>query len=310
MRKEVRRALNFQAMVIASQGSEAKAVTAFGQACAEFDTSDDISVEIDRYAELLGVSSRVLTDAYLKCRPAFESIPDDVNVLTWEDGGWPKGTHDSPFCPRFLFTRGNGSLLGRLSIAVLGTRRPSEEGKRLCIETVKTLGKKGIVTASGMALGIEGVSHLAALQNGWPTIAVLGTELGSCYPPEHAKLQEEIAQRGILVSRFSPALTPQKWFLALANRLLCTLASAVVVIEECDGGGAVSQAEFALDAGRPVFLYRSSVDNDALLWPRRLASRSGVVVVDKPGDITRHLFPDKPAEKKPKKILPEQLSLF
>lgn len=313
MRAEVRRALNFQAMVIASRGSEAKAIPAYNQAASEFDTSDDISVKLDRYAVLLGVSSRVLTNAYLKCRPAFETIGDDVNVLTWEDGGWPKGANDSPFCPRFLFTKGDASLFGRNMVSLIGTRNPSEEGKHLCIETVKALGKKGLVTASGMSIGIEGVSHLASLRYGWPTMAVLGTDVGSYYPSEHQALQERIAHSGLLVSRFSPALSMQKWFLALANRLLCTLTRATVVIEERDGGGAVSQADFAVDAGRTVFLFRDVVDNDALLWPRKLASRKGVVVVDKPADIARYLLPEKVSRKKQGALgsgSGRQLSLF
>jgi len=298
MRTEVRRALNFQALVIASQGSEAKAIMAYNQAVKEFDTSDDISVEIGRYSALLGVTPLVLTNAYLKCRPAFEKITDDVNILTWEDGGWPKQTRDCPYCPRFLFTKGDVSLLGRMTVAVAGTRNPSQEGKDLCMRTVGALGRKGIVCASGMDVGIEGVSHLASLKEGWPTLAVLGTDVLSAYPEQHAPLQQSIAGQGLLVSRFSPALSLQKWFQILQNRLLCSLSVATVVIEERDGGGAVSQANFAVESGRTVFLFRKTVDNNALLWPRKLADDPGVVVVKEPEEIVRFLMPKKPAVRK------------
>ena len=121
---------------------------AYNQAVKEFDTSDDISVEIGRYSALLGVTPLVLTNAYLKCRPAFEKIPDDVNILTWEDGGWPKQTRDCPYCPRFLFTKGDVSLLGRMTVAVAGTRNPSQEGKDLCMSNRHTRARLSLCLAS------------------------------------------------------------------------------------------------------------------------------------------------------------------
>ncbi len=124
---------------------------------------------------------------------------------------------------------------------------------------------------------------------GYPTIAVIGTPINACYPPEHRALQQEIAQAGAVVSRFSPATVTQKWHFLLRNRLMSALSDASVVVEDRDGGGAVRQAAFALEQKKYLFIYESSVDNHSVLWPRQFANQSRVFIIKKSQDLPRVL---------------------
>ncbi len=282
-------ALNYEALVRASKNSEAKAREAFAKALVSLDTAQPLLLHLGEYASLLGVAEDLLSKAYYACRPDFEAMDSSVQILGWDDPLWPKQVNSFAYCPRFLYVQGNAALLGQPSLSVIGTRSPSLEGKKKAAETAYAIGKRSYVVASGLALGIDGVAHKTALEHGFPTIAVLGTPLASCYPPEHAHLQQEVAKRGALVSRFAPSSPTQKWFFLLRNRLMSALSLASVVVEDRDGGGAVRQAAFALEQKKYLFFYQSSLDNHSFLWPREFANRPRVFVVKQAGDVPRVL---------------------
>jgi DNA processing protein len=289
MDKTRHQALNFQSMVVACRNSEAKAIEAFGKAVLLFDTSDSLILHISEYARLLEVGEHELSNAYYTLRPVFESMDETVQVLTWEDSLWPSQTNGFAYCPRFLYVSGDASLLSKPSISIIGTRSPSMEGLTSAVLTAKAIGSKGYVVTSGLAKGIDGVAHKTALSSGFPTMAVIGTPLCTCYPPEHAELQQEIAKKGVVVSRFAPSEVTQKWYFLLRNRLMSALSLASVVVEDKDGGGAVRQASFALEQKKYLFVYQASVDNRSVLWPRQFADKPRVFVVKKGQDIPRIL---------------------
>ncbi len=282
-------ALNYETLLKANKNSEAKAQEAFTRALVLLDTTEPLLQHLGEYASLLNVAQEYLKEAYLTCLPAFEAMDRAVQVLTWEHPLWPKQVNSFAYCPRFLYVRGNASLLSQPSLSVIGTRSPSPEGKKRAAESAIALGKASYVVASGLALGIDGVAHKTALDHGFPTFAVLGTPLTSCYPPEHALLQETIATRGALVSRFAPCNPTQKYFFLLRNRLMSALSLASIVVEDRDRGGAVRQAAFALEQKKYLFLYQSSLDNHSSLWPKEFAYRPRVFVVKKAEDIPRVL---------------------
>ncbi|MDY0287684.1 MAG: DNA-processing protein DprA [Sphaerochaeta sp.] len=282
-------ALNYEALLRTTKNSETKAQALFARALPALDTTEPLLNHIGGYASLLGIDHDQIREAYLSCRPAFEAMDSSVQVLTWEHPLWPKGVNSFAYCPRFLYVRGNASLLGQPSLSIIGTRSPSLEGKKRASLSAIALGKASYVVASGLALGIDGVAHKTALDHGFPTFAVLGTPLSSCYPPEHALLQEEIARRGALVSRFAPSSKTQKWFFLLRNRLMSALSLGSIVVEDRDGGGAVRQASFALEQKKYLFLYQSSLDNPTSLWPKEFAYRPRVFVVKHASDIPRVL---------------------
>lgn len=302
-------ALNYETLLKANKNSEAKAQEAFTRALVLLDTTEPLLQHLGEYASLLNVAQEYLKEAYLTCLPAFEAMDRAVQVLTWEHPLWPKQVNSFAYCPRFLYVRGNASLLSQPSLSVIGTRSPSLEGKKRAAQSAIALGKASYVVASGLALGIDGVAHKTALDHGFPTFAVLGTPLTSCYPPVHALLQEEIATRGALVSRFAPSTQTQKWFFLLRNRLMSALSLGSVVVEDRDGGGAVRQAAFALEQKKYLFLYQSSLDNHSFLWPKEFAYRPRVFVVKQAADIPRVLEKAEKSRKQVGKVAQKSVQL-
>lgn len=282
-------ALNFETLLNCLGGSEAKALEAFAKAERQQLVQEPLSLHIDAYAQLLGLDADAVSRAYWRCRPLFESMDEKTIILGWDSPAWPKMVDSFAYRPRFLYVQGRVQLLSEPSVSVIGTRSPSLEGKKLALQTSQALSKGGYIVTSGLALGIDGVAHKAALASGSPTIAVIGTPLSSAYPPEHAELQAQIAKSGVVVSRFAPSTTTQKWHFLLRNRLMSALSVASIVVEDRDGGGAVRQASFALEQKKYLFLYQSSVDNHAVLWPRQFSNKSRVFTIKKPEDLPRVL---------------------
>lgn len=313
MDDKMRRALFYQTLVEAMQGGETKVLPVFNEvASARMLPEREFVACIER----LALDRRKVEDLLDRQYTAFAAMDPSVQVLTWEDDAWPKGTHDSVYCPRFLYLQGDAGLLCRPMVSVIGTRTPSVSGKRRCVETVRALGSRGLAIASGLALGIDGIAHKTALHDGYPTVAVLGTPIGMAYPPEHAALQAEVAAKGLLVSRYAPSVPMRKYYFLLRNRLMSSLSSASVIIEDRDGGGAVSQGEYALKQGRMVCFYQDVRDNASLLWPARLAGEGRTLVAKDPASLAKALAPSRTARPAPRprrrrQFVPEgQLSLF
>jgi len=283
------KAMHYETLVLASGGAESKAGEAFSLASSQFDVTDSLPLHIGEYAALLKMDESRISKAYYHCRPFFEEMNEHVLVLDENSPFWPSQVNNCAYRPRFLYVQGNVSLLKAPSVSVIGTRSPSLEGKQLALQTAHTLAKTGYVVTSGLALGIAGVAHKGALSAGAPTMAVIGTPLSQCYPKEHTDLQAEIAKCGVVVSRFAPSTTTQKWHFLLRNRLMSALSLASVVVEDRDGGGAVRQASFALEQKKYLFIYQSSVENRSVFWPRKFANESRVFVIRKSEDIPRIL---------------------
>lgn len=289
MQKAWHQALNYEALCKVHKDSEIKSQEDFAKILPLVDTTEPLILHLHDYASVLNLDPEALSSAYYACRPAFEGMDSSVQVLGWDHPLWPKQVNSFAYCPRFLYVQGNASLLSQPSLSVIGTRSPSLEGKKYAEEAALAIGKKSYVVASGLALGIDGVAHKTALNNGLPTFAVLGTPLHAYYPPEHRHLQDAIAERGALISRFAPSSPTQKWFFLLRNRLMSALSLASVVVEDRDGGGAVRQAAFALEQKKYLFLFQNSLDNHSFLWPKEFAYRPRVFVVKKGNDIPRVL---------------------
>lgn len=230
------------------------------------------------YALMCGVSAEEMRENRDAVCRVFNSLPRDLRILKPGDVLWPAEVTDVPF----LYLRGNASLLAEEGVSIVGTRHPSDRGKELARQSAAVLGNYGYTVVSGLALGIDGVAHIQALADDKPTIAVIGTPINTCYPPEHEKLQDLIARNGLVVSMFSPCLSTQKYYFMQRNSLMSRISRASLVVESGEGGGGVSQAKYAEKAGKKVLIFKETYENRTYLWPRSFANP---VVVDSPDDL-------------------------
>jgi DNA processing protein len=170
---------------------------------------------------------------------------------------------------------GDAALLHKPSIAVVGSRRASHEGRALAAEAASELVRRGLVVLSGLAAGIDKTAHEAAMREGGRTIAVLGTSLDQAYPRHHAGLQDRIATEHLVVSPFESGTPMAKWHFPKRNRLMARLARAMVLVEAGATSGTRHQVEECLSLGKPVFIHASLLQQ-GIEWLNAACLRQGV----------------------------------
>ena len=152
--------------------------------------------------------------------------------------------------PPVIYVRGRADLLSRDSAALIGARNASMAGRKMSRMLAEGLGREGFVVTSGLARGIDGAAHEAALSTG--TVAVVAGGVDIVYPPEHRDLTERIARDGAIVSERPPGAEPTARDFPRRNRLISGLSLGVVVVEAAARSGTLITARFALEQGRDV----------------------------------------------------------
>ena len=185
-----------------------------------------------------------------------------VTALTLDDPAFPRRLLAIELPPHLLFVRGEVGAMERAhAVAVVGTRRPTEFGRRLAARIAAALADVGATVVSGLALGIDGAAHAACVAAGIPTVAVLGSGHARLFPRAHAGLADAIvAGGGAVVSEFSPETRATQGTFPRRNRLISGLADATVVVEAPLRSGALITASWALEQGRECYLVPGGLD--------------------------------------------------
>lgn len=193
--------------------------------------------------------------------------------------------------PDALYVEGDVELArATRRVAVVGSRDASELGLRRATRLASALVREGIVIVSGLAEGIDTAAHRSAIRSGGRTIGVIGTPIDRSYPPSNVELQREIARDHLLLSQFAPGAPVQRRNFVLRNRTMALVAHASVIVEAGESSGSLSQGWEALRLGRPLFLMRSIVENNALEWPAEMLDHGARVLSD-----PEELFPYLPS---------------
>ena len=185
-------------------------------------------------------------------------------VMVLGDPDYPPLLLNTADPPLLLYLEGDASLLCRPALAVVGSRRPTPQGRDNAREFARGLGAHGYVIVSGLALGVDGAAHEGALQaqaqSGGPgTVAVLGTGLDAVYPRSHIGLAARIAAGGLLVSEMALGTPPLPQNFPLRNRIIAALARGTLVVEAGLPSGSLITAKLAAEAGREVMAIPGSI---------------------------------------------------
>ena len=203
---------------------------------------------------------------------------------------------DARYPIELMYYQGFWDLASSPSIAIVGTREPSDDGIKRTRKLVKLLVKDGYTITSGLAKGIDTAAHKTALQAGGRTMAVIGTPLSENYPKENKKLQEFLSKNFLVISqvpfvRYSKQ-TPMynKLFFPERNKLMSAITEATVIIEASETSGTLVQARAALEQGRKLFILESCFQNPNITWPSTF-EKKGAIRVREYDDIKEHLQP-------------------
>ncbi|MGH2513626.1 MAG: DNA-processing protein DprA, partial [Candidatus Limnocylindrales bacterium] len=182
--------------------------------------------------------------------------------LTLDDRAYPDRLRLLELPPPVLFVRGDPSALSATSsIAIVGTRRPSDAGRRVAARIADALARLGSTIVSGLAVGIDGSAHAATVEAGGRTVAVLGSGHDRLFPWSHRRLAERIvATGGAILSELPPSAMPNRGTFPRRNRVISGLADATIVVEAAARSGALITAAWALEQGRGCFVVPGSID--------------------------------------------------
>jgi DNA processing protein len=202
------------------------------------------------------------------------------------DPDYPEALAAIEDAPPILFAGRRTELFEKPSVAIVGARNASSNGKRIAAMLAAALGEAGLVVVSGLARGIDTEAHKAALESG--TIAVVAGGIDVTYPPENAALQARIFTAGCVVSEAMPGTEPMARHFPRRNRIISGLTPGVVVVEAARNSGSLITARMALEQGREVFAVPGSPLDPRAQGANHLI-RQGATLTETADDILRVL---------------------
>lgn len=211
---------------------------------------------------------------------------DSRYIHYWHEDYPPllKELYDAPVG---LYMRGAGQITAD-SIAVVGTRRPTDYGRLQARELSQALTAAGLNIVSGFARGIDTIAHKAALENNSCTIAVLGCGVDVIYPIENKRFYRDLLERGVAVSEYQPGTKPEGHHFPQRNRIISGLALGTLVVEAGRGSGALITSIHALNNGREVFAVPGRIDSPKSSGCHQLINE-GAKLVERVEDILAEL---------------------
>ncbi len=212
----------------------------------------------------------------------------DVFVLTRLSNNYPNLLAEIENPPPVLYGRGIMPQKEGMFCGMVGTRNPTKSGYNVAFRLAEQLATEGVCVVSGMARGIDTACHRGALAAGGKTIAVLGSGVDICYPPENEGLYEEIAKKGTLLSEFLPGTLPAQHNFPQRNRILSGLSHVLVAGEGGERSGARITVDYALKHGRDVYTMRTDLKSPVAKLPLYLLE-SGAPVVSCASEIIRDM---------------------
>ena len=174
-----------------------------------------------------------------------------ARYLFHDDDAYPSLLAQSPSAPPILTYRGDLALFDKGAVAIVGARNASAAAIRLARQFGEGLAANGRLVVSGLARGIDGAAHEGALSSG-ATTAVIAGGIDVAYPPDHAELQERIANEGLLIAEMPPGTQPQARHFPNRNRIIAGLCAGTLVVEAAPKSGSLITARLAGEAGREV----------------------------------------------------------
>lgn len=207
-----------------------------------------------------------------------------VGIRVHGAGEYPERLRDAEHAVEVLYFRGDWELVDTPSVAIVGTREPTEEGTANARRIAASLVRHGYTVVSGLARGIDTAAHTAAIEAGGRTIAVIGTPLFDHYPRENADLQERLASEHLLISQVPFLRYRQQHyksnslFFPARNITMSALTRATVIVEAGETSGTLVQARAALAQGRKLFILESCFRRGDLRWPAKYEAQGALRV--------------------------------
>lgn len=213
-----------------------------------------------------------------------------VTIVPQSDPQYPRSLAEIPDPPGLFFMRGEIKPQDAIGVAIVGSRHATTYGVMVAERLASSLARAGVTVISGLARGIDGAAHRAALQAGGRTIGVLGSGVLNIYPPEHVELSLDVIRSGAIISETPPQSPPMAGAFPQRNRIISGLSLGVIVVEASDRSGALISARHAMEQNREVFAVPGRIDSRMSKGCHRLL-RDGAKLVESADDVLEELGP-------------------
>ena len=230
----------------------------------------------------------------------FTHFFDKINTISPLEHDFTEVLGSIALTPKTLYFRGklpenmskNGSKRPPV-VAIVGSRHNTRYGEEVAYKLAYELGRRGVIVVSGLAFGIDSISHQGCLDAGGITVAVLGTSINNIYPKPHLPLAKKIVENnGAIISEYAPDNNPITTYSFLErNRIISGLSDIVVVVEAAEKSGSLNTATHALEQGKEVFAVPGNITNPYSQGCNKLI-KQGALPYTEPGDVLRLLFPE------------------
>lgn len=202
--------------------------------------------------------------------------------MVWRrgDAAYPASLEDLEIPPVQLHVLGNPAVLDAPRVAIVGTRVPTDYGLRITRAIAGALARAGACVISGMARGIDAKAHLAALEVGGRTVAVMGTGIDVPYPVGHRQLHHTLSEHALVISEYGSGYRAHKGAFPRRNRIIAALAPLTIVIEAGERSGALNTAIHAANIGRTVAAVPGPIDSPQSIGTNRLIRDGATPIFD------------------------------
>lgn len=234
----------------------------FGSAQAVFEAKKSALLKLDGIGEILASnikSADVLGEA--ENHLAFIE-KHKIKTYYYADNDYPKRLRQNADCPVLLYYKGNADLNSKRILSIVGTRNATAYGKLLCAQLVEGLKPYGVLVVSGLAHGIDALSHRECVNHGIPTVGVLGHGLDRIYPAVNKELATKMVKNGGLLTEFLSGTNPDAPNFPKRNRIIAGMADATIVVEASIKGGALITAEIASSYSRDIYAFPGRINDE------------------------------------------------
>ena len=225
-------------------------------------------------------------DALSKAKLELEFIEkNNVSTLYYLNDDYPRRLKYFDQSPVILYYQGSANLNPQRTIGIVGTRKPSEYGVIQCEKIVEGLKAYGVSIISGLAYGIDTISHRKSVETGQETIGVLGHGLDMVYPASNRKLSKNMINHGGLLTEFGHGRKPDRENFPMRNRIIAALSDAVIIVESAVRGGSIITATFADAYNKDVFAVPGRVSDEMSAGPNKLIKSHKAHMIESAKDI-------------------------
>lgn len=213
-------------------------------------------------------------------RNEFDEFINKYEIITILDENYPNKLKEIDEPAMVLYTKGLPLKTDNISIGMVGSRKYTDYGKWCALKFSRELANIGVTIVSGLALGIDGFSHMGALENNSYTIGVLGCGIDLVYPRRNAKIFKEMEKYGTIISEFPPDTEAIPRNFPIRNRIISALSHGLIVVEAKERSGTLITVNYALEQGKTIFSIPGNINSIFSSGTNKLIRDGAVPLLD------------------------------